>query len=170
MKCTHVCAAQLYLIINSTWFPFLADEIAEPRQDINIKVSAFTESKTFYILYMCRPAHGILINVLIMYMYSKSLCIFRSVHESINTPGHVLLNLLNSLRKCDNCSAGLAFYLIFQGHLLNELNNTWYTWCFLSLPGWSLCAHVYHWHTCSTLYNYWFKWGRHKDLSTQKKW
>ena len=34
----------LHQIINKT----LADEIAEPRPDMNIKVTAFTESKKFY--------------------------------------------------------------------------------------------------------------------------
>ena len=32
----------LHQIINRTWFPFLADEIAEQRPDMNIKVAAFT--------------------------------------------------------------------------------------------------------------------------------
>ena len=32
----------LYQIINKTWFPFLADEIAKPHPDMNIKVAAFT--------------------------------------------------------------------------------------------------------------------------------
>ena len=32
----------LYQIINKTWFPLIADEIAEPHPDINIKVAAFT--------------------------------------------------------------------------------------------------------------------------------
>ena len=31
-----------------TDFPSLADEIAEPRSDMNIKVTAFAESKKFY--------------------------------------------------------------------------------------------------------------------------
>ena len=45
MKCTHVCAAQK--LINSlpnNKFPSLADEIAEPCPDMNIKVAAFTIS------------------------------------------------------------------------------------------------------------------------------
>ena len=47
MKYTHVCAAQkaLYQIINKPDFPSLADEIAEPHPDINIKVAAFTVSE-----------------------------------------------------------------------------------------------------------------------------
>ena len=50
MKYTHVCSAQksfltLYQIINKTDFPYLADEIAEPRPDMNIKVAAFTVSE-----------------------------------------------------------------------------------------------------------------------------
>ena len=51
MKCTHVCAAQkayfktLYQIINKPDFPSLADEIAEPHPDINIKVAAFIVSE-----------------------------------------------------------------------------------------------------------------------------
>ena len=35
----------LYYIINKTLFPLLADEIAEPRPDMNIKVAAFTVSE-----------------------------------------------------------------------------------------------------------------------------
>ena len=50
MKCTHVCAAQkadqlvtkLYLKPD---FPSSADELAEPRPDMNIKVAAFTVSE-----------------------------------------------------------------------------------------------------------------------------
>ena len=50
MKCTHVCAAQkslltLYQIIHKTRFPSLADEIAEPHLDMNIKVAVFTVSE-----------------------------------------------------------------------------------------------------------------------------
>ena len=47
MKCTHVCAAQkayqlfTKLIIKPD-YPSLADEIAEPHPDMNIKVAAFT--------------------------------------------------------------------------------------------------------------------------------
>ena len=35
----------LYQIINKTYFPSLADEIAEPHPDMNIKVAAFTVSE-----------------------------------------------------------------------------------------------------------------------------
>ena len=35
----------LYQIIKKTDFPYLADEIAEPRPDMNIKVAAFTVSE-----------------------------------------------------------------------------------------------------------------------------
>ena len=50
MKCTHVCAAQkAYLLFTKLKikpdFPFLADEIAEPHPDMNIKVAAFTVSE-----------------------------------------------------------------------------------------------------------------------------
>ena len=34
-----------YQIINKTWLPSLADEIAEPHPDMNIIVAAFTESE-----------------------------------------------------------------------------------------------------------------------------
>ena len=49
MKCTHVCAAQKALLLITKLkikpdFPSLADEIAEPRPDMNVKVAAFTES------------------------------------------------------------------------------------------------------------------------------
>ena len=37
-------------ILHQTDFPRLADEIAEPRPDMNIKVTAFTESKKFYYI------------------------------------------------------------------------------------------------------------------------
>ena len=49
MKCTHVCAAQAtYLFFTKLIeqdFPCLADEIAESRQDMNIKFAAFTVSE-----------------------------------------------------------------------------------------------------------------------------
>ena len=35
----------LYQIIYKAWIPFLADEIAEPHLDMNIKVAAFTVSE-----------------------------------------------------------------------------------------------------------------------------
>ena len=49
MKCTHVCAAQTTylftkLLIESD-FSFSADEIAESRPDMNIKVASFTVSE-----------------------------------------------------------------------------------------------------------------------------
>ena len=37
----------LHFIINRTCFPCLADEIAEPRQDMNVKVAAFTVSEKY---------------------------------------------------------------------------------------------------------------------------
>ena len=47
MKCKHFLRGPkslltLYQIINKTWFPLLADEIAKPRPDMNVKVAAFT--------------------------------------------------------------------------------------------------------------------------------
>ena len=50
MKCMHVCAAQkAYLLFTKLFikpdFPSLADEIAEPHLDMNIKVAAFTISE-----------------------------------------------------------------------------------------------------------------------------
>ena len=53
MKFMHVCATQTtYQFFTKlkleTDFRRLADEIAEPRPDMNIIVSAFTESKKFY--------------------------------------------------------------------------------------------------------------------------
>ena len=50
MKCTHVCAAQkAYLLFTRIWtkpdFPSIADETAELRPDLNIKVAAFTVSE-----------------------------------------------------------------------------------------------------------------------------
>ena len=38
----------LHQIINKSDFPCLAGEVAEPCPDINIKFTAFTESKKFY--------------------------------------------------------------------------------------------------------------------------
>ena len=50
MKSTHICTAQTtYLFSTKLYvdpdFPSLADEIAEPRPDMNIKVAAFTVSE-----------------------------------------------------------------------------------------------------------------------------
>ena len=46
MKCTRVCADQTtYLFLIEPEFPCSADEIAEPRPDMNIKVAAFTLSE-----------------------------------------------------------------------------------------------------------------------------
>ena len=50
MKCMHVCAAKTtYLFFTKLYiepdYPCLADEIAEPRPDMNIKVAAFTVSE-----------------------------------------------------------------------------------------------------------------------------
>ena len=55
-KCTHVCAAQTthYFFTKSLIehdFPCLADEIAERRPDMNIKVAAFTESEKSSYMY-----------------------------------------------------------------------------------------------------------------------
>ena len=52
MKCTHVCAAYYFFIklLLEPDFPCLADEIVEPRPDMNIKVTAFTESNKFYYI------------------------------------------------------------------------------------------------------------------------
>ena len=49
MKCKQVCAAQTTYQFFTTFkiepdFPCLADEIAEPRPNMNIKDTAFTES------------------------------------------------------------------------------------------------------------------------------
>ena len=50
MKCTHVCSAQTtYLFFaklkKEPDFPCFADEIAEPRPDMNMKAAAFTVSE-----------------------------------------------------------------------------------------------------------------------------
>ena len=55
MKWTHVCAAQTtYQFFNKLsiepYFPCLADEIAEPRPKMNIKVAAFTVSENSILL------------------------------------------------------------------------------------------------------------------------
>ena len=50
MKYTHVCLLIVYQIINKTQFPSLADEIAEPRPEMNIKVAAFTVDKKSIIV------------------------------------------------------------------------------------------------------------------------
>ena len=52
MKCTHVCAAQTTDLFFTKLkiepdFPCLADEIADPRPDMNIKVAAFTVSEVY---------------------------------------------------------------------------------------------------------------------------
>ena len=38
----------IHQILNKHDFPLLADELAKPRPDMNIKVTAFSESKKFY--------------------------------------------------------------------------------------------------------------------------
>ena len=46
MKCVHVCVAQAtYSSPNYKYVDRLADELAEQRPDMNIKVSAFTVSE-----------------------------------------------------------------------------------------------------------------------------
>ena len=50
MKCTHVCAAQkayklFTKLLMKPDFPSLADEIAKPHPDMNIKVATFTVSE-----------------------------------------------------------------------------------------------------------------------------
>ena len=46
MKCAHVCAAQkTYIFLKEPDSPCLADEIAEPRSDMNIRIAAFTVSE-----------------------------------------------------------------------------------------------------------------------------
>ena len=52
MKCTHVCAAQkTYKLFTKLQikpdYHFLADGIAEPRHDMNIKVAASTVSEKY---------------------------------------------------------------------------------------------------------------------------
>ena len=61
MKCTHVCAAQkAYQLFTKLLIkpdvPSLADEIAEPRPDMNIKVVAFTVSEKY--IYTSRKRKG----------------------------------------------------------------------------------------------------------------
>ena len=68
MKCTHICAAQnnlltLRQIINEPDFPCLADEKAEPRPDIDVKVTTLTESKQFYYTFLVEPVYAISDNV-----------------------------------------------------------------------------------------------------------
>ena len=51
MKCTHVCAAQkayklFTKLLMKPDFPSLADEIAKPHPDMNIKVATFTVSES----------------------------------------------------------------------------------------------------------------------------
>ena len=46
MKCTHVCATQITYLIEPD-FPCVADEIAEPRPDMNVKVAASTVSEEY---------------------------------------------------------------------------------------------------------------------------
>ena len=45
MKCIHFCAAQKLIYSIKPDFPSLADEIAEPHPDMNIKVAALTVSE-----------------------------------------------------------------------------------------------------------------------------
>ena len=61
MKYTRTFARPKQLI-NTTDFPCSADEIAEPRPDMNIKVAAFTvsEKSINIILLLCRECRGVL--------------------------------------------------------------------------------------------------------------
>ena len=64
MKCMHVCAAQkAYLLFTKLYiksdFPSLADEIAKPYSDMNIKVAAFTVSEKSSNIYI--PIYSIYI-------------------------------------------------------------------------------------------------------------
>ena len=45
IKCMHVCAAQKLIYSKKPDFPSLANEIAEPDPDMNIKVAVFTVSE-----------------------------------------------------------------------------------------------------------------------------
>ena len=45
MKCMHVCTVPTYHLFFTKLYPCLADEIAEPRQNMNINVAAFTVSE-----------------------------------------------------------------------------------------------------------------------------
>ena len=46
VKCAHACAAQkAYQLLIEPDFPSVADEIADPHPDMNIKVAAFTVSE-----------------------------------------------------------------------------------------------------------------------------
>ena len=63
MKCTHVCAAQTtYYFFTKLKiepdFPYLADETAEPRPVMNIKVAAFTVSEKSINICMGRIKEG----------------------------------------------------------------------------------------------------------------
>ena len=61
----------LYQIINKTDFPSLADEIAEPHPDMNIKVAAFTvsekSSNTTISRYLSRPTGTDIFELIIHY-------------------------------------------------------------------------------------------------------
>ena len=63
-------------------FPCLADEIAEPRPDVNIKVAPFTESKKFYYttfhLYLTFTAS----------LYDGKICLFSYESGEINKQTH----------------------------------------------------------------------------------
>ena len=45
VKCAHVCGPKSLLTLYQPGFPSLANEIAEPRPVMNIKVAAFTVSE-----------------------------------------------------------------------------------------------------------------------------
>ena len=50
-------------------FPCLADEIAEPRPDMNIKATAFTESKKFYYTCSTYCAYRNLVNIAFLRLF-----------------------------------------------------------------------------------------------------
>ena len=69
MECTHVCAAQTtyYFFTKLYDFPGLADEIAETRPYMNIKVAAFTVSEKSINIF-----HNRLLNQLRVGLYMET--------------------------------------------------------------------------------------------------
>ena len=73
MERTHFCAPKQLKLLIEPDFHCLADEIAEPRPDMNVKVAAFTVSKKY-------------INTKSMIIYTSCVCIL--YHIGLLTQHH----------------------------------------------------------------------------------
>ena len=94
MKCKHICVDQKAYELSTELqiepdFPSLADEIAEPRPDMNIKVASFTVSEKSSNI------------------HDKKMCTFRDL---VNGVPRRLQNCIHRLLKSMKSSAAYSCY------------------------------------------------------------